>query len=256
MLASLWNAPFSMIKNAGLYVGLWILVGVQALIAVGGAGPLAEWGDGGFLLNPTAPLDLPVFILGALVFGISTAIGIMGYAWVARQLEKKTLPPLSHLFTQALGLSLLLTIVGGAILLLARILFSFMGGEGVVSILAMIVALFAALILGFAAIKLSFSPVLLGYGLSAKDALAESWRQTTGHFWGLLVLLILMSVVTGIIQSLDLFLPVIENEIITLLIVVTLGAAALFYTGSVLALALPERGNLSSFTPRKHMHKR
>lgn len=252
MIASLWKAPAAMIQHAGLYITIWVLGLVSALLVIIGEAGLLEWFGGGFLLNPNQPIDLTNFAMGGIVFLFSIAITFFLYGLLTRQLEKKQNVSVGFIAGQSILLGLLITIVGSALIVKLRILMTFVAGGGILSIAALILIFLIGVLSVVALIKFCFTPILTGYGLPIKDALAESWKQTSGHFWVLFILFLLVNVISSLIQSLEVFIPVTGNEWIDVGIVVTLGAIATFYSITVFVLALPNKEGIHSLLPRRH----
>ncbi|MEK6902649.1 MAG: hypothetical protein AABX02_03635, partial [archaeon] len=77
-------------------------------------------------------------------------------------------------------------------------------------------------------------------------------KQTGGHFWIMVVLFLLLSIIGGLIQGIESFLPVIDAEWLVLIIGVTLTSLSMFYSIIVLSTALPHPETIHLGSPRKH----
>lgn len=244
MLSALVSAPGTMARNAGLYITVFGVALVQALIAqfVPDALALAEQAA---VISPDSVMGNAVsFALAILVVFIQLALSVYILATVANVVNtpknsaKKN--PNASLGALA-GFAAIVLLVGGSLLAVGLIPFYFIFvTSGIVTwilfffVLLIVLALFAGLIL------FGFAPTFMGKGFSLREALAQSWKFSTKHLFGTVLLFLALIFISGIAETIiTLALEPLTNEWVILLVNTLFAALLAFYGATVLANAIP-----------------
>lgn len=249
-------APFALLKRPGLYLLALILILIQGVLAI-------VFGDYlGYFSISLAALDFQPtleFFAGMIIFILSTSIPIYLHATISHSIHEpktRSLVPMG-----ILGSSLILGIVAGVIGLAVLGIGLFMSGVigitgGFVSLIGVILFLILGLILFFAILKFMFAPTFIGKGFPVKDALAESWKITTGKLLQTIGIALLLAVVGIFIGSIPTILPLdLTNEWMNLIVSSLFAALTGSYSAVLLALIAGKDTNTPKLGPR-HAHKK
>jgi hypothetical protein len=256
MLEQVIAAPFALLKRPGLYLLALVIVLIQGGLSIIAGDYLGYFSVS--IAELQFPLDIP-FMVGLLAFVVSTSIPVYLHASIAAAMnpsKNAPLPPMG-LIGSSLGMGLLLGMVGLVLLGIGLFLSSVISlTGGFVSLIGVILFLILGLVAFFALIKFMFAPTFLGKGFPIKDALAESWKITTGKFFQALLIALLLMIIGVFVGSIPGILPVdLSNEWVEL--IVSSLFAALTGGFSAVLLALIARTDTNTFTlGTRHAHKK
>lgn len=245
MLSALISAPGTMARNAGLYITVFAVLLAQALIAQFVPDALALAEQAASLSPDSAAANLVSFILAILVVLIQLTLSVYVLAAVSNVIGAPKNNPAKKNPNASLGalarFAGIALLVGGALLIVSGFLFSLLTqANGIFSIL-LLLALAIVLFKLFAGLILfGFAPSLMGRGFSLREALAQSWKLSTKHIFGVILLFLALIFISGITETIiTLATDSLTNEWMLLLVNAFFAALLAFYGATVLANAIP-----------------
>lgn len=256
MLEQVIAAPFALLKRPGLYLLAFVIVLVQGILSIVAGDYL------GYFSASLAALQFSLdggFLVGLLIFIISTSLPVYLHASIAAAMNKSKnnpLPPMG-VVGSSLGMGLLLGVIGLALLGIGLFMSSVISlTGGFVSLIGVILFFILGVLVFVSLVKFMFAPTFLGRGFPIKDALAESWKITTGKFVHALLVALLLMIVGIFVGSIPDILPIdLSNEWVDLLVSSVFAALTGSFSAVLLALIANTDTNTFSVGTR-HAHKK
>ncbi|MFH0970089.1 MAG: hypothetical protein V1776_01360 [Candidatus Diapherotrites archaeon] len=254
MLAHVFAAPFAMMRKPGLFIAAWLTVFIQGGISL-------------VLLDSIVPLTDPSAAM-TYVFSMNGIIGILAilanltlttfiYGWIASHVGKTTPHTIGEIIPSSFLLALFV-LVGVTAFFVVNAFIAYLAGlGGIIQLFAF--ALFGIMVVVslFAITKFVFTPSLLGKGITLKDALSQSWNMSTGNFFSVIILILVLLIISTFVLSIpELFPFTIENEWASLAFFSLFAGISTWFSATTLGLSIhAEKKEFTSIPQRKHMPK-